>query len=391
MNLILFDDEHRSRFYPLIWTRPLSLLRLGIDTLADKWERLSGLKPSFIVPEYLSERFPFTSSEENFLVNSRLVPNIQLWESLRELPPGTGMMRDGNLLGAHVGTLERGKSLGKSIQHLIEYPGNLIWLNHLEDFIKNNANQILIDFEDFTKRQSSHSLSATNQVLGDRVYLNGSVKSEYAYFNTETGPIFLDEGVEIMEGAMIRGPVAILAGSVVKMGAKIYGGTSIGPHCVIGGEVKNANILGFSNKGHEGYLGDSMIGEWCNLGADTNNSNMKNNYGLVRLFDYSIGDFRLTDMKFLGVMMGDHVKCGINSTINTGTVFGLGVNWFGPVLSPCFVPDFSWADSGSISEYKLDKLMETAEKAMERRQILFTDLDRKILTRIFEQTKTYRN
>jgi len=391
MNLILFDDEQRSRFYPISLTRPISFFRLGIQTLAEKWQRISRLKPSFLVPEYLSEKFPLLIGEDNYFVNSRLVARQAVWDEISRLPLGSALMDKDLFLAAHLGFIEKGKSFQASIISLVQTQEKNVWLDYIEDLVQLNSDEIQSDFEAITHGKPSESLSSTNRVLGNRLFISGPIQAECITINTQTGPVYIEKGVQIMEGSMIRGPVAVLSDSVIKMGAKIYGGTSIGPHCTVGGEVKNANILGFSNKGHEGYLGDAILGEWCNLGADTNNSNMKNNYGFVRMFDYPSHEFRTTSLQFLGVIMGDHVKCGINSTINTGTVFGMGVNWFGPVLSPNFIPDFTWSESGKFSEYRLDKMLETASKALERRQKVLEKEDIQIITRIFEMTKPYRN
>lgn len=391
MNLILFDDEQRSRFYPLALTRPVSKLRLGIQTIEEKWERISGFKPSFLVPEYLSSLFPIKIAEGNILINSRLVPHENIWKEVLNLPEGSAILDQGRFLAAHLPKMDSGKSIAGSIKEVVPLESPYKWLEFLEDIIQFNSDEILVDFAELSKKDISESMTNTNHVLGNQLFISGPIKSDFVTINTQTGPVYIEKGVEIMEGVMIRGPVAILSGSVIKMGAKIYGGTSIGPHCTVGGEVKNVNILGYSNKGHEGYLGDSLLGEWCNLGADTNTSNMKNNYGFVRMYDYSSQEFRTTDQKFLGVTMGDHVKCGINSTINTGTVFGIGVNWFGPELSPGFVPDFTWSDSGNFSEYRLEKMLETASKAYERRQRILSEEEKKLLMKIFEMTKPNRN
>jgi UDP-N-acetylglucosamine diphosphorylase/glucosamine-1-phosphate N-acetyltransferase len=390
MNLILFDDEQRTRFYPIALTRPISHFRLGIQTLSEKWERFSSLKPSYLVPEYLKGLFPIHTDEDNILINSRLIPNEELWKQIMNLSLGMAILDQDRLLAARIPRMETEKPIQAYIHSFQPLQVNYLWLNFPEDIIRLNEEEMVNDFEALTRSGVSESISSTNHVLGNRLWVSGPISAEYAIINTETGPVYIEEGVQIMEGAMIRGPVAILSHSVVKMGSKIYGSTSIGPHCTVGGEVKNSNIIGFSNKGHEGYLGDSIIGEWCNLGADTNNSNMKNNYGFVRMFDYSMNDYRLTGQKFLGLMMGDHVKCGINSTINTGTVFGMGVNWFGAALSPGFIPDFTWSESGKFTEYRLEKMLETASKAMERRQKVLSEGDIKLITKIFEMTKTYR-
>lgn len=412
MNLILFDDDHRDRFLPLSFTRPLSLFRLGILTLAEKWELISGLNPSFQVPDYLSKVYCKIKTNDNLFLNSRLIPNKSIWKKISLLAIGDSIFINNILIASRLLVwdykLNPGGKKSKEIvvksaqneivdsdstdgQKMILDETEFRLLNYLEDFVRLNDEEIKKDLEILRENKTNGAISSTNRILGNDLWVNGKIKAEYVTLNSLAGPIFIDEGVEIMEGALIRGPVALLKGSTVKMGAKIYGGTTIGPNCTVGGEIKNSILFAFSNKAHEGYLGDSIIGEWCNLGADTNNSNMKNNYKNVRLYDYTQHNFRETEMHFLGVIMGDHVKCGINSTLNTGTIMGVGVNWFGSALSPTFVPDFSWAESGKIQEYRLDKMMDTAEKAMARRNVNLTENQKSLLKSIFELTQKSRN
>ncbi len=451
MNLILFDDEQRERFYPLSLTRPIANFRLGIGTLAEKWEKISGLKASFLVPDYLESLFPIKQTEDNIFINSRCVPNREIWEELKTIPIDSFLyhlpkesLKDpiGNssfpkeldlnfnpesfslptILAGRFKSRENFLKLQKILPsnpkslilgQLLNVSSNYDWLNYTEDLIKFNAKEIIKDFEglslvfplkenvvgeqftdsfrDTSIETNKISFSVTNRIIGNRIWIHPTAKVEYATLNTQTGPIYIDEDVEIMEGSLIRGPVAIMKGSIVKMGAKIYGGTSIGPRCTVGGEVKNSILIANSNKAHEGYLGDSILGEWCNLGADTNNSNMKNNYKHVKVFDYVLNKPRETDLMFLGLILGDHVKSGINSTFNTGTVLGVGVNWFGSALSPNFIPDFSWAESGNIKEYTFDKMVETTRRAKARRNESLDEKELKILEYIFKLTQTLRN
>ncbi len=417
MNLILYDDAERDRFYPLSLSRPISHLRLGIQTLLEKWKSISSHMVSSLVPEYLEDLFPPIITQDNIFINSRLVPDPALWSTLSNLTIGESLMDGDRLLAGRFPSVaswrpvenfwkeainqekdiknQRREGTNKvEVEYIkapVQYPENYQWLSYLEDFIKLNADEIILDFESMTRDLVSSPLDTSNRILGSKLFAHPSAVASCGTFNTETGPIYIDSDVQIMEGAMIRGPVAILSGSIVKMGAKIYGGTSIGPNCTVGGEIKNSILLSNSNKAHEGYLGDSMIGEWCNLGADTNNSNMKNNYKNVSLYDYSVKKSRETTLQFLGTMMGDHVKCGINSTLNTGTVFGVAVNWVGPVLSPAFIPDFSWAESGILQEYTIDKMIQTAQKVMARKHRIMSSDEISLLNKIFTMTKPYRN
>jgi len=390
MNLIVFDDEQRNRFYPLSLSRPISSFRLGNQTLLEKWEMISGIKPSYLVPEFLSTLYPLILEKDNYFINSRLVPNLEIWNQIQNLNSGELFFDQGRKLAGRFSNIEEFNSSNPRIRSLESSGSTYQWLDHIEDFIRLNSSEIISDFTNLKNRLPSNALSMSNRILGNQLWVGESVKAEFVNINTETGPVIIGDEVLIMEGAMLRGPLSIQKGSVIKMGAKIYGGTSIGPGCTVGGEIKNSILIGNSNKAHEGYLGDSHLGEWCNLGADTNNSNMKNNYKMVKIFDYSENGMRETNVQFLGTTMGDHVKCGINSTLNTGTVLGFGVNWFGPNLSPGFVPDFSWAESGTLVEYKLDKMLETAAKAMSRRNKILSEDEKNMIQEIFNITKPYR-
>ena len=241
-----------------------------------------------------------------------------------------------------------------------------------------------------TKGRVSQKLSSTNCTLGDDIFVEEGVVAECSTFNTLQGPIYLGKNSQVWEGSNIRGSFALCAYSQVKMGAKIYGMTTIGPYSRVGGEINNSVILGYSSKGHDGYLGNSVVGEWCNMGADSNTSNLKNNYAEVRLWDYNKMYFRETGLQFCGLIMSDHAKCGINTMFNTGTVVGVGANVFGPGFHRNFVPDFAWGGGHDFKPYILDKLFETAEKVFERRDMVFNEIEKKILTRVFELTENSR-
>ena len=246
------------------------------------------------------------------------------------------------------------------------------------------------DFTLLTAGRTSAKISATNTILGSNFFAEEGATAECATFNTLDGPIYLAKNSQVMEGSHIRGSFALGEHSQVKMGAKIYGATTIGPHCRVGGEVNNSILFAYSSKGHEGFLGNSVLGEWCNIGADTNNSNMKNNYSEVRLWDYAKQSFRKTGLQFCGLIMADHAKCGINTMFNTGTVVGVSANVFGAGYPRNFIPDFAWGGSQGLEVYPLVKVFETAERVYERRNRVFNEVEKNILTHIFEQTQAYR-
>jgi UDP-N-acetylglucosamine diphosphorylase/glucosamine-1-phosphate N-acetyltransferase len=228
--------------------------------------------------------------------------------------------------------------------------------------------------------------------LGDPslLFLEPGAKAQASIFNTQTGPIYLGKDSEVMEGCLVRGGLALCEGAGLKMGAKIYGPTTIGPHAKVGGEVNNSVILGYSNKGHEGFLGNSVLGEWCNLGADTNNSNLKNTYDAVDIWDYAQGRYRSTGLQFCGLFMGDHAKTGINTMLNTGTVVGVAANVFGGGFPPKFIPDFSWGGAEGLTTHRLDKALQTAKAVMARRNTPLTEAAAQLLQAVFQQTKAYR-
>ncbi|HKK87336.1 MAG TPA: GlmU family protein [Saprospiraceae bacterium] len=396
-NLILFDDEKRDAFLPLVWTRPLSELRLGINTIREKWERIYGCTASFLTQEYLSAKFPLKITEDNLLINSRYLPNEYLISLLRMLELNQAIMSDNDLVAVRL-TKKRlsdviedediesldGMDIDSALFRYIEKPWQLFLQNGLE--IENDMNEI-------KKTQSTQDLPDGNQLIGDakHLFIEEGVQIQGATLNTTTGPIYLGKGSEVMEGSLIRGPFALLDHGVVKMGAKVYGATTVGPHSKIGGEVNNSVILGYSNKGHDGFLGNSLIGEWCNIGADTNNSNLKNNYGEVKLWSYVTQRFEPTGQQFLGLVMGDHSKCGINTMFNTGTAIGVATNVFGGGFPRNFIPSFSWGGSGGYSTHRLEKAAETAEIMMDRRQMTFSEEDRKILAHILQATSPFRS
>jgi UDP-N-acetylglucosamine diphosphorylase/glucosamine-1-phosphate N-acetyltransferase len=272
----------------------------------------------------------------------------------------------------------------------VNFDGSFIKITHPEDLFKYNADAIRADFDVITKGRTSKKLSATNTVIGDDIFVEDGVEAECSTFNTKNGPIYLGKNSQVWEGTNIRGALALCANSQIKMGAKIYGATTIGPNSRIGGEVNNAVIWGNSSKGHEGYLGNSVLGEWCNMGADSNNSNLKNNYAEVKLWDYTTQRFRKTGLQFCGLIMADHAKCGINTMFNTGTVVGVGANVFGPGFPRNYVADFAWGGAQGFEVYSLNKMFETATKVFERRGKMFDETERNILTNIFNNTQEYR-
>lgn len=394
-HIILFDNEVRERLLPLTYTRPVAELRVGMLTIKEKWEKWMGGTVSYITQDYLAGKYPMEYGEENYIVNGSAMPSVQLCKLLQQMEYSEAFLMGEELIAAKLSRdqLERliqdedlSNLKGFDVQDT-----DFLKINYVYDLPRLNGPALASDFELLTRGRKSQPLSDTNQVLGaENIFLEEGAQVECAFLNGRTGPIYLSAGSEIMEGSMIRGGLYLGAGSVIKMGAKIYGDTTIGPGCKIGGEVKNTVILGNSNKAHDGYLGNSVIGEWCNLGADTNASNRKNNYTNIKLWDYETSRFIDTGLASCGLIMGDHSKSGTNTMFNTGTVVGVSANIFGSGFPRNFIPSFSWGGSRGFATYQIDKAVETADRVMQRRDQSLNVEERLILLRVFEDTARYR-
>lgn len=392
MGIILFDDQFRANLLPLAFTRPISEFRVGILTIAEKWKRHLNLEISYLTEDYLQEKFPISIGSDNLFINSAFCPDQDLLLAIDSLKEGEALFSESllialrlNELGAKEFNLSSLSSYRK-IQYLLPF----VRIAFPESIFSFNGQEISKDFDLLTKGRSSASLSSTNTILGDQIFVEEGVEAECSSFNAKLGPIYLGKDSLIMEGCHVRGSFALCENAILKMGAKIYGMTTIGPHSKAGGEINNSVIFANSAKGHEGYLGNSVLGEWCNIGADSNNSNMKNNYADVRLWDYSSESFRRTGLQFCGLIMADHAKCAINTMFNTGTVVGVSANLFGSGFPRNFVPDFSWGGNQGFEVYSLRKMFETASKVFIRRNTEFNEVEQKILTHIFDLTEKHR-
>lgn len=398
LNLILFDSDARNHLLPLTATRPMGELRIGILTVREKWERRLRASVSYITQEYLQEKYPIRVEAENLVVNGGIIPTEALCRRIEQMDMNEALLSNGELVAARLDEAQfealiedeevrelQGQELEQSIP--------LQRINHLWELNKMNDQAIASDFQLLTAGLKSNPVSETNRVLGAHsVFLEAGVKMECCTLNALNGPIYIGQDAEIMEGSILRGPIAIGAGAILKMGTRIYGPTTIGPGCRAGGEISRSIMLANANKSHDGYLGDSILGEWCNLGADTNTSNLKNNYSEVKLWDYDAERFVSTGLQFCGLIMGDHAKCGINTMFNTGTVVGVFANVFGAGYPRNFVPDFAWGgvESG-YRTYRFSDACETAERVMERRNIAFNELDKAILYHIYDRTAKFRS
>ncbi len=391
-HLILFDNDIREHLLPLTFLRPVGDLRCGILTVAEKWSRRLEAPASFLTQDYLAPLFPLEYGERNLLINGSLLPTPELTERVRNLVSGQAILHRGELLAACLD-----ESAMQALLDDRDFPElqgtdltatDIRYLRRPTDIFSLNEQEISADFELLTAGRTSAPLPATNLLIGptDRLFIEPGVTIEGATLNTTQGPIYLGRDVLVMEGCLLRGPLAAGEQSVFKMGAKVYGPTTLGPSCKVGGEINNVIFQANSNKGHEGYLGNSVIGEWCNLGADTNCSNLKNNYAEVRLWSYPEAEFVSTGLQFCGLIMGDHCKVGINTMFNTGTVVGVAANIFGSGFVRNFVPSFSWGGAGGLTTHRLDKALATAELVYGRRGKTLGPEEVAALTAVFERT-----
>ncbi|CAM1348533.1 GlmU family protein [Tenacibaculum crassostreae] len=390
MNYILFDGDVRNALLPFTYTRPVADIRVGILTIREKWEKYLGITTTTVTEEYLEEKYPMVEMEENVLLNASFLPTKPLVEMVTNLQVNQAIFKGEDVIAFY--TSDTQEEVDFSSYEQIEFEDDLIQIKNTWDIFSLNDKAIRADFDLITEGRKSAPIPETvNCVSREDIFVEKGAKLTFATLNASTGPIYIGKDAEIMEGVVVRGALAMCEGSVLKLGAKIYGATTLGPHCKVGGEVNNSVLMGYSNKGHDGFLGNSVLGEWCNIGADSNNSNLKNNYAEVRLWDYESGRFAKTGLQFCGLMMGDHSKCGINTMFNTGTVVGVSANIFGSGFPRNFVPSFSWGGASGFTEYKTNKVFEVAEVVMQRRGVEFDDKEKQILEHVFEETKQYRN
>lgn len=389
MNYILFDGPSRNNLLPFTFTRPVADIRIGILTIREKWETYLGFTTTTLTEDYLSEKYPMVEMDENVMINASYLPNSELSEMVKNLEENQAIFKGEDVIAFF--SKETQENIDFENYEAIEFIDDLIKLEQTWDIFRKNGEALSEDFELLTKGRKSQPIPSSNRVIdASNVFIEEGATLEFAILNASTGPIYIGKDAEIMEGSIIRGPFALCEGSTLKLGAKIYGPTTVGPFCKVGGEVTNSVLFAYSNKAHEGYLGNSVLGEWCNIGADTNTSNLKNDYSQVRLWDYQTESFAKTGLQFCGLMMGDHSKCGINTMFNTGTVVGVSTNIFGSGFPRNFIPSFSWGGHGGFTTYLTKKAFEVAKVVMSRRNVEFSEQDAEILEHVFEETKKFR-
>lgn len=384
MQLVFSDAQYWEDFLPLTFTRPTAEMRCGILTFSERWQKLLDFfEVSFITEEFLQGKYKKPEGKESLLIVPNFIPTENVLEQIKNLNSGEALVYENEVIAAK---LDMENFSLNQIEKMTDIEEELLFFKKPTDLFSYNEKAIDYDFELLTKNRNSQELSSTNGFLGNKkdLFIEEGAQIEFSTLNTKTGKIYIGNNTEIMEGCNLRGPIALCENSKFNLGAKIYGATTIGPHCKVGGEVNNIVIFGYSNKGHDGFLGNSVIGEWCNLGADTNSSNLKNNYASVKLWNYRAKKFIDTGLQFAGLIMGDHSKTAINTQLNTGTVVGVAANIFKSGFPPNLIENFSWGGMKGDEKFNLNKAYEVAEKAMERRHIDLTDVDKQILKCIYD-------
>ena len=397
-NVILFDDEKWESLLPLTYTKPIGELRIGILTLREKWENYLNANVSYITQDYLSEKYPIAISKDNYVINSRLLPNQKVVSLIKGLDLNEALVLNDTFVAARLDEGQFDKLIQENdIDELngINIPEaglGTILIERPYHIFQHNGSEIKRDFSLLTQHLQSAPIPESVRVISpENLYIHPTAKLQHCIINASEGPVYIGANAEVMEGSVVRGPLALCNNGVIKLSCKIYGPTTIGPYSKVGGELNNVVIQGYSNKGHDGFLGNAVIGEWCNLGADTNNSNLKNNYSEVKLWDYMHGSFKKTGLQFCGLIMGDHSKCGINTMFNTGTIIGVGANIFGSGYPRNFIPSYSWGGKEGYQTNAYDKAIEVADIVMQRRKVMLSQLDKDILQHIYKHTSQYRN
>lgn len=385
IHVVLFEDNARDKFLPLVFTRPVGELRLGIVTIREKWQIALNASVGHRTQPYLSALFS-EGGAADIAINARLLPTRSTCERIAQLEPGEAWIEEGVLLA------ERYTSAQFQIHEAL-LGDHVFLLNEITDLFALNHKAIALDFAVATHRKASAQLHQSNVVIGDasQVFLEDGAKVWASILNTTEGPIYLAKDAEILEGSMVRGPFVLGEHSQLKMGTKVYTGSTIGPHCKVGGELSNSILQGYSNKGHDGFLGNSLLGEWCNLGADTNSSNLKNNYAPVKIWSYAENKQVQTALTFCGLIMGDHSKSGINTMFNTATVVGVSANIYGGGFPPKHVPSFAWGGADGFDEYELHKALDTARRVMARRGRELSAVETAMLTEVFRMSQSHRD
>jgi UDP-N-acetylglucosamine diphosphorylase/glucosamine-1-phosphate N-acetyltransferase len=389
MNYVLFDESRRSNLLPLTFVRPVADIRFGILTIREKWDLFLQSTTSSLTQDYLSEKFPLVKENENLIINGAVCPNDELIAKINQLESGQALISDDTILAMFLN--EKDFTVQSNSIQEIETECECLQIVNTWDIYSKNAQAIKLDYELITKNRKSEPIPAhCFAIAPENIFIEPGAQVLASTLNATDGPIYIGKNAVVMEGCNLRGPLAICNDAQVKMGAKLYGGTTIGPHSRVGGEINNSVIFGYSNKAHDGFLGHSVIAEWCNLGADTNTSNLKNTYDTVKLWSYADETFVDTNQQFCGLIMGDHSKCGINTMFNTGTVVGVSANIFGAGYQRNFISSFKWGGTTGFKEFHPTKAIEIAREVFKRRSLEFSEIEERILENVYNLTHNYR-
>ena len=389
MNYILFDSDVRKSLLPFTYTRPVADIRIGVLTIREKWEKFLGFTTTSITEEYLENKYPMVELDKNILINASFLPTKNLVKQVSNLSNNQAIFKDDQVIAFFTSDTQEHVDFDSYEQ--LEFKEEVLQIKNTWDIFSLNDKAIKADFDLLTEGRTSQPIpNGVHTIQEENIFIEKGAIISYSSLNASKGPIYIGKDSEIMEGSLVRGPFALGENSILKMGTKVYGATSVGPFCKVGGEVNNSVLFGYSSKGHEGFLGNSVLGEWCNIGADSNTSNLKNNYAEVKLWNYQEERFTNTGLQFCGLMMGDHSKCGINTMFNTGTVIGVSANVFGSGFPRNFVSSFSWGGAAGFTTYQIKKVFEVAKVVMKRRGIELTEIDKKILLHVFDETSKNR-
>ena len=389
MNYILFDSDVRNSLLPFTYTRPVAEIRIGILTIREKWEFFLGFTTTTITEEYLEAKYPMVELNENILINASFLPTKNLVNQVRKLSKNQAIFQGEQIVAFFTSDTQENVDFDSYEQ--LEFQEDLIQIKHTSDIFSLNDKAIQADFDLLTEGRTSQPIpDGVHTIQKQNIFIEQGATVSYSSLNASKGPIYIGKDSEIMEGCLVRGPFALGENSILKMGTKVYGATTVGPFCKVGGEINNSVLFGYSSKGHEGFLGNSVLGEWCNIGADSNSSNLKNNYAEVKLWNYENERFTNTGLQFCGLMMGDHSKCGINTMFNTGTVVGVSANIFGSGFPRNFIPSFSWGGAAGFTTYQMKKVIEVAKVVMKRRDLELSETDISILQHVFDKTSKFR-
>lgn len=388
MNYVLFDNFRRSNLLPLTYLRPVADIRIGITTIREKWEKYLGVTTSTLTEDFLSEKYPIKEEKDNIMINGSICPTPELVKEISKLNNNDVLVKGEVIAAMRVESTDLENMDEDNVEgvNVVESSSDFLKIDYTWDIFSHNDRALRDDYKILTKGRKSATLDKSNTVFGKDIFVEEGAVVRGAVLNSETGPIYIGNNAEIMEGSQIRGPFSLGENAVVKMGAKIYGPTTVGPFSKVGGEINNSVIFGYSNKAHDGFMGNSVIGEWCNIGADSNTSNLKNTYDNVKVWNYGDQTFVETGLQFCGLIMGDHSKCGINTMFNTGTVIGINTNVYGGGYQRNFVPSFLWGGTSGFRGFDFQKALDVARKMYARRGLEFNSIDRDILKSVYNMT-----